>query len=206
MILNDKHFEMYKKRISDDQVVFNRRSDCDLIAKGFIKHDSSKFYYLDSSPLNDYDIEVIESKKIDEIEGINVKVNIKGLKEIDLQNFDIEILSGKEINLEYNLEGVTISFVLPNRKLNIEVSLYPNNKNKLLSDDSFGYSYSSALIFPLLVYDRFGQKDNSYIFAINNFNSCNLYLSSFIKEYIKIDKQTLFWKDEILKKQNKRQY
>lgn len=202
MIIDNENFKMYNKNFTDDEVVVKRRSDCDLLAKGMIKKDSLNFYYLDSDSLVDYEFNVVKSNFSKGKEDVSVKLYIKGLTKIDLDNFEIDVLSGSNLKFESDIDGTTISFTLSKTKSNIDVYLYPNNKNKLLSEDAYGYSYPSTLIFPLLNFSRGFVKENEYEIIIDNFNACDLYLRFFIKEYVKITNFNLYWKDEILVRHN----
>jgi len=198
-----KNDEFQISKIYDEDLYEDRRSICNIVAKGTIKKDEKHFYQLNSfHPSKLFRSKLINyENKTGLKDSLSITINISNFKSIDFNNFRFSSIYNVQIKEEN--DGIQLKFNVP-KLWSSEITLfaYPKNENFLVSNDGISLSFSNQLTIVLFQYDFSSLKYqyNSFEFEIVDFDPCNLYLKYFDGDFIKIKNNKLYWKNMVFEK------
>ena len=198
-IIENNEFTVVNK-VDYEEGYVRSKTYCDTISKGNIDYETCDFYKIKSNELPKYKFSLKESIGDLHHEHLFIKIVINGFQKLDADNFEFQVINSIDLKLHSDEFKTEITFLYEKRSFNsFTLYLYPNNNSFVLSDKSFYNAYSSILNYILLDITELNTSNNCLEFTIDNFNVCDLYTHKIVNEYVKIENDTLYWRDEILK-------
>ena len=198
-IIDNNEFTIVNK-VDYEEGYVRSKTFCQIYSNGKIAFDSFNFFKLNSKELPVYDFSLKEST-IDLEKGLcKIKIILNGLSNLDANNFNFSTRIYSNLLVESDDSKTEITFTSSLNHLNLfKIYISPNNKNGTLDDIISYSSYSSILFYTLIDIPNLKTSNNYLEFTIDNFNVCDLYTHKIVNEYVKIENDTLYWRDEILK-------